>query len=261
MSKHSGLHEDSAVLEPKDPIIEHLDTFIPALHHAFFKLRSSQPKDLAAGVKNQALDYLCLREQGMGRSFVLPEYRTSLDERPNLHPASRPKGVDTSLNAYMYGADNFQLPVARLQQGLVEGGQGGGTSPPGGGCEEYSPVSDWGGSDRASSSGRPGPAAAQSNGSSQKPPVSQAEYDKEKMEKLLKLIQLHKRTLGKEDTSGRERVEDWDVAGLKRKLEDDEPAGVNKYLNTGLLSNGELGRGKKGLPNPLGFPLIETLCL
>ncbi|KAI4886410.1 hypothetical protein NFI96_015341 [Prochilodus magdalenae] len=245
MAKHVGLHEDSAVpLEPKDPIIEHLDTFVPALHHAFFKLRPNTPKDLAAGIKNQALEYLGLREQGVGRPFVMPEYRTNLDERPNLHPLPRPKGMDSALNTYMYGPGSFQLPVMRLQQGLVDSGQGGATSPPGGGGEEYSPVSDWGGSDRASSSSRPGP--AQSNGSAQRSRLNQAEYDKDKMEKLLKLIQMHKRALGKEDGSGQERNEDWDAAGLKRRLEDDGPAGVSKYLNTGLLSNGEQGRVPQG---------------
>uniref|UniRef100_A0A3B4DXG2 DUF3715 domain-containing protein n=1 Tax=Pygocentrus nattereri TaxID=42514 RepID=A0A3B4DXG2_PYGNA len=240
LSKHAGLRDSAVPLEPKDPIAEHLDTFVPALHHAFFKLRSNPPKDVAAGVKNQALDYLGLREQGVGRPFVVPEYRMNLDEWPNLHPSPRPKGMDSALNAYMYGPARFQLPVVRLQQGLVDSGQGAGTSPPGGGGEEYSPVSDWGGSDRASGSGRPGPAPAQSNGSAQRPRPSQAEYDKEKMEKLLKLIQLHKRALGKEDSSGQERSEDWDPAGLKRRLEDDGSAGVSKYLNTGLLSNGDL---------------------
>uniref|UniRef100_A0AAR2IN61 Transcription activation suppressor b n=1 Tax=Pygocentrus nattereri TaxID=42514 RepID=A0AAR2IN61_PYGNA len=171
---------------------------------------------------------------------IFPKYRMNLDEWPNLHPSPRPKGMDSALNAYMYGPARFQLPVVRLQQGLVDSGQGAGTSPPGGGGEEYSPVSDWGGSDRASGSGRPGPAPAQSNGSAQRPRPSQAEYDKEKMEKLLKLIQLHKRALGKEDSSGQERSEDWDPAGLKRRLEDDGSAGVSKYLNTGLLSNGDL---------------------
>ncbi|KAL7864734.1 hypothetical protein AOLI_G00161540 [Acnodon oligacanthus] len=246
MSKHAGLRDSVVPLEPKDPITEHLDTFVPALHHAFFKLRSNPPKDVAAGVKNQALDYLGLREQGVGRPFVVPEYRMNLDEWPNLHPSPRPKGMDSALNAYMYGPTHFQLPVVRLQQGLVDSGQVAGMSPPGGGGEEYSPVSDWGGSDRASGSGRPGPAPAQSNGSAQRPRPSQAEYDKEKMEKLLKLIQLHKRALGKEDSSGQERNEDWDAAGLKRRLEDDGSAGVSKYLNTGLLSNGEQGRVPQG---------------
>uniref|UniRef100_A0A8B9LA82 Transcription activation suppressor b n=1 Tax=Astyanax mexicanus TaxID=7994 RepID=A0A8B9LA82_ASTMX len=227
------------------PITEHLHTFVPALHHAFFKLRSNPPRDLGAGVKNQALDYLGVQEQGMGRPFLVPEYRTSMDERPNLHPAPRPKGMDSALSSYMYGPSKFQLPVTRLQQGLLDSGQRGSVSPPGGGAEEYSPVSDWGGSDRASSSGRAGPAPAQSNGSAQRVQKSQTDYEKEKMEKLLKLIQLHKRARGKDDVGEPERSDEWDAAGLKRRLEGDMPSSVSKYLNTGLLSNGEQGRGEQ----------------
>ncbi len=85
---------------------------------------------------------------------------------------------------------------------------------------------------------------SQSNGGAQR---AQGEYNKEKMEKLLKLIQLHKQTLGKEEGSGSEREEDWDAAGLKRRLERDGPGGVSKYLRTSLL-NGEPGRGKSA-PN------------
>uniref|UniRef100_A0A8B9LEZ9 Transcription activation suppressor b n=1 Tax=Astyanax mexicanus TaxID=7994 RepID=A0A8B9LEZ9_ASTMX len=192
-----------------------------------------------------ALDYLGVQEQGMGRPFLVPEYRTSMDERPNLHPAPRPKGMDSALSSYMYGPSKFQLPVTRLQQGLLDSGQRGSVSPPGGGAEEYSPVSDWGGSDRASSSGRAGPAPAQSNGSAQRVQKSQTDYEKEKMEKLLKLIQLHKRARGKDDVGEPERSDEWDAAGLKRRLEGDMPSSVSKYLNTGLLSNGEQGRGEQ----------------
>uniref|UniRef100_W5L8S8 Transcription activation suppressor b n=1 Tax=Astyanax mexicanus TaxID=7994 RepID=W5L8S8_ASTMX len=253
-SKHAGHHE-AVPLEPKDPITEHLHTFVPALHHAFFKLRSNPPRDLGAGVKNQALDYLGVQEQGMGRPFLVPEYRTSMDERPNLHPAPRPKGMDSALSSYMYGPSNFQLPVTRLQQGLLDSGQRGSVSPPGGGAEEYSPVSDWGGSDRASSSGRAGPAPAQSNGSAQRAQKSQTDYEKEKMEKLLKLIQLHKRARGKDDVGEPERSDEWDAAGLKRRLEGDMPSSVSKYLNTGLLSNGEQGRVPQG-DKPLSLSTV-----
>uniref|UniRef100_A0A672NFG4 Uncharacterized LOC107560869 n=1 Tax=Sinocyclocheilus grahami TaxID=75366 RepID=A0A672NFG4_SINGR len=143
--------------------------------------------------------------------------------------------MDVALNSYIYGPVQFQLPVEVLQQGLMDSQQG--TVSPPAGAEEYSPVSDWGGSDRQA----PGSSTigvSQSNGGAQR---SQGEYDKEKMEKLLKLIQLHKRTLGKEEGSGSEREEDWDPAGLKRRLEREGPGGVSKYLRTGLL-NGEPGR-------------------
>uniref|UniRef100_A0A671QGG0 Protein TASOR-like n=1 Tax=Sinocyclocheilus anshuiensis TaxID=1608454 RepID=A0A671QGG0_9TELE len=231
----SKLNEDLLVpLEPKDPISHQLDNFIPALHHGLFKLRANPPKELAAGLKHQVLDYLNQKEQGVIRPFHIVEYRHSLDNRTNQHQAPRPKNTDLALNSYIYGPVQFQLPVEVLQQGLMDSQQGA-VSPPAG-AEEYSPVSDWGGSDRQA----PGSSTigvSQSNGGAQR---SQGEYDKEKMEKLLKLIQLHKRTLGKEEGSGSEREEDWDPAGLKRRLEREGPGGVSKYLRTGLL-NGDGG--------------------
>ncbi|XP_035378357.1 protein TASOR isoform X2 [Electrophorus electricus] len=253
MSKHAGPQEDNLVsLEPKDPVTDHLDTYVPALHHAFVKLRSNPPKDLAAGVKSQVQDYLGLRQQGVGRPFAAPEYRHNLDERPSLHPPPRAKGVDSALSTYLYGPAGFQLPVARLRQGTGESCWG--TSSPPAGGEEYSPVSDWGGPDGPAGSGaRPG--LAQSNGGGQGARLGQAEYDKDKMEKLLKLIQLHKRALGKEDGSGQERADTWDPAGLKRRSEGDALPGVSKYLKTGAPSNGEPGRVPQG-DKPLSLSAV-----
>ncbi|XP_065142092.1 protein TASOR [Paramisgurnus dabryanus] len=231
--KNSDVNEDPLVsLEPKDPITHDLDDFVPALHHGLFKMRANAPKDLSAGLKRQALDYIKQQAQGSIRPFHVAEYRHSLDDRTNLHPAPRPKNMDLSLSSYIKGPTHFQLPVEVLQKGLkdsrpvVE-------SPPAGG-EEYSPLSDWGGSDRqVPSSSTHG--VSQSNGAAQR---TQGEYDKEKMEKLLKLIQLHKRTtVG----SGQEREDDWDAASLKRRLEREGPGGVSKYLRTDL-ENGEPGR-------------------
>ncbi|XP_056304877.1 protein TASOR isoform X2 [Danio aesculapii] len=236
ISKNSGVEEDPLVsLEPKDAVIHQLDNFVPALHHCFYKLRANPPKELAAGVKRQALDYLSQKEQGAIRPFHIAEYRHTLDDRTSQHLAPRPKNIDVVLKSYVYSPGQFQLPVEVLQKGLMDSQQAE-ASPPAG-AEEYSPVSDWGGSDRQpSASSTTG--VSQSNGSAQK---QQSEYDKEKMEKLLKLIQIHKRTLGKDEGSGAEREEDWDPAGLKRRLEREGPGGVSKYLKTGLL-NGEPGR-------------------
>ncbi|XP_060794135.1 protein TASOR isoform X4 [Neoarius graeffei] len=231
MSKHAGLHVDTLVpLEPKDPITEHLETFAPALHHAFFKLRSNPPKDLASAVKTRVLDYLSLTDHGSGRPFSVPEYRSSVDERPGPYSPQRPKSMDSVLSVYVHAPANFQLAITCLQQDVEDSG------PPM--VDEYSPVSDWSGS----GSTRTG--LVQSNGSGAQKP--QGEYDKEKMEKLLKLIQLHKRSLGKEDGGMQERSEDWEPAGHKRRPEGDLSAGVSKYLKTDVLSNGELGRVPQG---------------
>ncbi|KAL0158448.1 hypothetical protein M9458_046524, partial [Cirrhinus mrigala] len=173
-------------LEPKDPIGHQIDDFVPALHHSFYKLRANPPKELAAGLKRQVLDYLNQKEQGVIRPFHIVEYRHNLDDRTNQHPAPRPKNMDVALNSYIYGQAQFQLPVEVLQQSLIDS--------------------------------RPGAATVLSQTGEGRIDRRQVagEYDKEKMEKLLKLIQLHKRTLGKEEGSGPEREEDWDAAGLKR---------------------------------------------
>ncbi|XP_067302547.1 protein TASOR isoform X3 [Pseudorasbora parva] len=163
--KNSGVDEDPP-LEPKDPISQQLDNFVPALHHGLYKLRANPPKELAVGLKRQALDYLNQKEQGAIRPFHIVEYRHSLDDRTNQHLAPRPKNMDVALNSYIYGPGQFQLPVEALQQGLMESRQEA-ASPPAG-AEEYSPVSDWGGSDRqASSSSTVG--VSQSNGGAQRP--------------------------------------------------------------------------------------------
>lgn len=221
MSRQAGVRVDFLVpLEPKDQMTENLETFSPALHHAFFKLRSNPPKDLANAVKSQVLDYLSSRERGSRRSYSVPEYRPSSDERLGPYPPQRPKNMESLLNTYFHAPENFQLAITCLQQVV----------------DEYSPVSDWSGS----GSTKTGP--TQSNGGSTQKP--QAEYDKEKMEKLLKLIQLHKRSLVKEDGGVQERSEDWEPAGHKRKPESDISVGVSKYLKTDILSNGEQGRGE-----------------
>ncbi|XP_053338676.1 protein TASOR [Clarias gariepinus] len=231
MSRHAGLHVDSLVpLEPRDSNTEHIETVAPALHHAFYKLRANPPKDLASAVKTQALDYLSLREHGSGRLFSLPEYRLSLDERPGQYPPQRPKNMDSSLNTYFHAPDNFKLAITCLQQDVEDTGPAM--------VDEYSPVSDWSGS----GSTRTG--LAQSNGGGAQKP--QGEYDKDKMEKLLKLIQLHKRSLGKEDGAMQERSDDWEPAGHKRRPEGDLSAGASKYIKTDAVSNGELGRVPQG---------------
>lgn len=231
MSKQAGLHVDSLLpLEPKDPITEHLKTFAPALHHAFFKLRSNPAKDLASAVKSQVLDYLNLREHASGRSYSLPDYRSNSDERLGPYPSQRLKTMGSLLKTYIHAPANFQLAITCLQQDVEDSGPSM--------VDEYSPVSDWSGS----GSTRTG--LAQSNGGSVQKP--QAEYDKEKMEKLLKLIQMHKRSLGKEDGGVQERSEDLEPTGRKRRPEGDLPASVSKYLKTDVLSNGEQGRAPQG---------------
>lgn len=272
--------------DPSDGVVlRRLEPFLPALHHALLRLRSHPPKDLAAAVERQAVDYLIQQrcDRGRGPPFRLPEYRQHLDERPSHQSGPRPRFSGEALRSYLHGPATYQLATTKAHNLLCGEGMDqrrthrpaaalasataatvssasaaagnltvSPTPSPAGTSEDRSPASDWGGQEKQC----PGPVArvAQSNGGSQRAPSRSGgggrgvgggggggQYDKEKMEKLLQLIHMHKRTLAE----GREDEEEgWDTAGLKRRLEDEGGAQASKYLRTSLLSNGEPGRGK-----------------
>ncbi|XP_077424947.1 protein TASOR isoform X2 [Vanacampus margaritifer] len=252
-----------------------LERFIPALHYAFFTLRPNAGKDPSSGVERQATDYLSRVDSGRVRPFILPDYKYHVDERPYTVPLPRPKGnVEAILRSYIHNSSNFTLPVNKAKEiiELISNPTPVAAPVP----VEYSPVSDWGGSDRserlsekppaerlapeklAPDANRQGPPGlAHSNGAqlqhdshteSQPPPqpakvqLSQSEYDKDKMKQLLKLIQLHKRALVKDPTRAKEDGA-LESNNLKRKFEGDERGDKNKHQRTDLLSNGEPSRG------------------
>ncbi|XP_042347546.1 protein TASOR isoform X2 [Plectropomus leopardus] len=277
-------------VEPQPAIPSSLKPFIPALHYALFKLRPNPGKDLSLGVERQATDYLNRMDSGTVRQFILPEYKCNVDERTNPLPVPRPKfNMDAVLRSYVHNPANYMLPLNKMKD-IIERIRSPVPVPvplpiptptPAPAPVEYSPVSDWGGSDRGSDraerpterlpqerpppaqekppadSGRRRQGSGHSNGaqsqhksdadSQPQPPqrlrLSQNEYDKDKMKQLLKLIQLHKKALVKDP--GKERGEDgaWDANSLKRKFEGDERGGMNKHPRTDLLSNGEPSRG------------------
>lgn len=272
-------------MEPQPAILSSVETFIPALHYALFKLRPNPGKDLSSGVERQATDYLTRMDSGTVRPFILPEYKHNVDDRTNPLPALRHKfNVDAVLRSYVHNPANYILPLNKAKD-VIERIRNPVPVPPAPGPVEYSPVSDWGGSDRGSDraerpserlsqerpppersaqekptadSSRRKPGLAHSNGAqlqhksqiesqpqTQRLRLSQNEYDKDKMKQLLKLIQLHKKALIKDP--GKDRGEDgaWDVNSLKRKFEGDERGGTNKHKRTDQLSNGEPSRGEE----------------
>ncbi|XP_074537482.1 protein TASOR isoform X2 [Halichoeres trimaculatus] len=278
--------------EPQPAILSAAEPFIPALHYALFKLRPNPSKDLSTGVERQATDYLTRMDAGTVRPFILPDYKYNVDER--TIPVPRPKfNMDTVLRTYVHNPANYILPLNKARD-IIEKIRNLAPPPmpvpapaptpaPAPAPVEYSPVSDWGGSDRGSDRAekvpeklpqeRPPPerppqerpaqekprrsGTAHSNGAQlqhkshvepqPQPPqrlrLSQNEYDKDKMKQLLKLIQLHKKALVKDP--GKEKGEDgaWDDNNLKRKLEGDERLGLNKRQRADALSNGEPSRG------------------
>lgn len=275
-------------MEPQPVTLSSMEPFIPALHYALFKLRPNPGKDVSSGVERQAADYLTRMDSGTVRPFILPQYKYNVDDRTNPLPVPRPKfNMDTVLRSYVHNPANYILPLNKAKD-IIERIRKPVPVPiptPAPAPVEYSPVSDWGGSDRGSDrsekpperlpqerppperpaqekpppdSSRRRPGLAHSNGAQlqHKPHVepqpqpqrlrlSQSEYDKDKMKQLLKLIQLHKKALVKDP--GKERGEDgeWDSNSLKRKFEGDERGGVNKHQRTDPLSNGEPSRGEE----------------
>lgn len=274
-------------MEPQPAVMSSIATFIPALHYSLFKLRPNPGKDLSSGVERQATEYLTRMDSGTVRPFVLPEYKHNVDDRTNPLALPRHKfNVEAVLRSYVHNPANYILPLNKAKD-VIEKIRNPAPvpAPPAPAPVEYSPVSDWGGSDRGSDrADRPAerppqerpppertaqeksvpdgsrwkPASAHSNGAQlqqksqiesqpqpQKLRLSQNEYDKDKMKQLLKLIQLHKKALIKDP--GKDRGEDgaWDVNNLKRKFEGDEKAGTNKHKRTDQLSNGEPSRGEE----------------
>lgn len=263
-------------VEPHPATLSSMEPFIPALHYALFKLRPNPGKDLSSGVERQATEYLTRMDSGTVRPFILPDYKYSVDDRTNPLPVPRPKfNMDSVLRSYVHNPANYILPLNKAKD-IIERIRNPVpiTVPiptPAPVPVEYSPVSDWGGSDRGSDRSEKPPerpaqeklppdrirrrsGLAHSNGAQlqhkphiepQRLRLSQNEYDKDKMKQLLKLIQLHKKALVKDP--GKERGEDgtWDSNSLKRKFDGDERGGVNKHQRTDPLSNGEPSRGEQ----------------
>ncbi|XP_028308046.1 protein TASOR isoform X2 [Gouania willdenowi] len=285
----SRLFEPEPLLvEPQTAIQPAVEPFLPALHYALFKLRPHPGKDLSLGVGRQATDYLTRMDSGMVRPFILPDYKYNVDERTNPQPVPRHKfNMEAVLRSYIHSPLNYLLPVNKAKD-IIERIRSpvpvAAPMPAASAAApvEYSPVSDWGGSDRGSDrvekppekplqerppttmsvlenlpkDGRLRPSPAHSNGAQlqhkahiespaepSRSQLSQNEYDKDKMKQLLKLIQLHKKALVKDP--GKEQGEDgaWDLNSLKRKFEGYEKGGMSKRQCADQQSNGEPSRG------------------
>ncbi|CDQ92772.1 unnamed protein product, partial [Oncorhynchus mykiss] len=243
-SKYSKILSEQEPLsaEPLPPLLASMDPFIPALHYALLKMRSTPDnKHLSTVVERQALDYLTRRDSG--RAFLLPEYQQNLDERGNVQPAPRPKSnMEGLLRSYLHGLSSaYVLPIVKARDMMDRINQP--PPAPAPTVPDYSPVSDWGGS-----GGSDRPERQEERGARSR--LAQSEYDKDKMKELLKLIQLHKALV--KEPGGKERAEGGDEGawegphGLKRKLEEDESGAMSKYLRGAHFSNGEPSRVAQG---------------
>ncbi|KAJ8378731.1 hypothetical protein AAFF_G00236510 [Aldrovandia affinis] len=241
-------------MDPHDPIMPQLDTFMPALHYALMKVRSNPSADLAAGVERQVRHYLSRRDDGKVRLYYMNEYKQNLDEQEKLHPAPKQKhNLEGYLRSYIYRPNVYLLAVVQARE-MVDTMR----RPP-----EYSPVSDWEGSD-----GQPPEhkgVGAQANGA-HGVPLSQADNDPEKMRELLKLIQMWKRNEGEAWHAGEGGGEGpegrgWEACGLKRKLEEETAVTTFKYLRRASLDNGGHGRDEECQTPPSLSAVMDCMGL
>lgn len=138
-------------VDPQPAILSSMEPFIPALHYALFKLRPNPGKDVSSGVERQATDYLTRMDSGTVRPFILPDYKYNVDDRTNPVPVPRPKfNMDSVLRTYVHNPANYILPLNKAKD-IIERIRNPVPIPtPAPAPVEYSPVSDWGGSDRGS---------------------------------------------------------------------------------------------------------------
>lgn len=142
---------EQLTVEPQPAIHSSMEPFVPALHYALFKLRPNPGKDLSSGVERQATDYLTRMDSGTVRPFILPDYKYNVDDRTNPLPVPRPKfNMDSVLRSYIHSPANYILPLNKAKD-IIERIRNPVPIPtPAPAPVEYSPVSDWGGSDRGS---------------------------------------------------------------------------------------------------------------
>ncbi|CAL8367828.1 unnamed protein product [Lota lota] len=155
--------------------------FFPALHYSLLKLRLHPGKDLSAAVERHSNEYLARMDNGTGRPFILPEYKQNLDERTNIHPAPRTKpNLDGLLRNYVHNPANYALPLNKAKD-IVDKSQTPlpSAEPPAPAPVEYSPVSDWGGSDRGSDRVDSRPAEVPSQ---DRPPAERTPLDRQRQE-------------------------------------------------------------------------------
>lgn len=140
--------------EPQPSGLTYMEPFVPALHYALFKLRPNPGKDLSSGVDRHSADYLSRIDSGTVRPFILPDYKYNMDDRTSPLQVPRPKfNMDSMLRAYIHNPASYNLPLNKVKEIVerVKSPVPGPTAAPA--VVEYSPVSDWGGSDRGSDRG------------------------------------------------------------------------------------------------------------
>ncbi|KAJ8258364.1 hypothetical protein COCON_G00173760 [Conger conger] len=219
-------------VEPQHPVMAELEAFIPALHYALMKLRSSAPPELGSGVERQARDYLCGRSDGQVRPYYMHEYKHNLDERDRLHAAPKQKhNLEGALRSYIYRPDVYLLAVAQARA-MVDGLRR---------APEYSPVPT-------------GRTARRPTTTPRRCGAAEADPDVEEERGEAR----DGREAREEAREQQQQQQPWEARGLKRKLEEEAAAASTfKYLRRASLDNGEHSREDEG-PSPPSLSAVMT---
>lgn len=141
-------------VEPQPSGLTYMEPFIPAVHYAFFKLRPNPGKDFSSGVERQSTDYLTRLDSGTVRPFILPDYKCNMDDRTSPLQIPRPKfNMDSMLRSYIHNPASYILPLNKVKEIIEKISNPVPVPTTAPAVVEYSPVSDWGGSDRGSDRG------------------------------------------------------------------------------------------------------------
>ncbi|KAM9324448.1 protein TASOR [Gastrophryne carolinensis] len=219
-SKHYPLHalfvyqESRAILQPaphfkaqptitveNHEIIPELMTVVAALHYALFKAQSDTSDNFNVVVEKHVRLYLKRRAEGSykHREFALKDYEQHLDTRKNLYVAPRDKGgIYTVLKSYLLGSDAYTLLVTGVKELLQENKK----------VQQFSPISDYEPVEVEHD------APASKNQDKDEKPPDNADYDPDKVHRLLSLIQQRK------NASSNQETDEASHSGVKRKLED-----------------------------------------
>lgn len=199
----------SPSLVPQSPISPHLDPFIPALHFALNKVRgspqTSPPPNPSVAVTEHIANYLSGQREGKLLPRVNISYDQKLDERERLFPAPRNKlNLEAYLRSYIYCPNLYCIPVAKAES-MTESSQN---------SSECCTASNQ--ELAAEGSGSNGP---------------EVDKDPERVQQLLKLIQIQKQQAGK-------ALEASPAPSLKRKCEGGEAEAGGKHARKSELNNG-----------------------
>lgn len=105
---------------PQDPVIPHLNSFIPAYHYALSKVRCNPPVNLSAGVEQQAHEYLIGLCESRPIQRVRLDYDIKLDDREKLFAAPKQRfNWESYIKSYFYSPGPYTMPVEKAKN-LVE---------------------------------------------------------------------------------------------------------------------------------------------